>query len=61
MEWYEKLGFSNKGKSEAQFGGGGWFDMVCTTQTDTPPKIGMRAQLTSPSTTLDLPAEGSGS
>jgi GNAT superfamily N-acetyltransferase len=27
-EWYEKLGFMNKGKSEAQFGGGGWIDLV---------------------------------
>ncbi|KAH6663494.1 polyamine acetyltransferase [Halenospora varia] len=28
MDWYEKLGFMNKGKSKAQFGGGGWYDMV---------------------------------
>jgi hypothetical protein len=28
MEWYEKLGFVNKGKSSAQFGGGGWYEMV---------------------------------
>jgi hypothetical protein len=28
MSWYEKLGFSSKGKSKAQFGGGGWYDMV---------------------------------
>lgn len=28
MAWYEKLGFSNKGKSDAQFGGGGWYDMI---------------------------------
>lgn len=28
MAWYEKLGFSNKGKSKAQFGGGGWYDLV---------------------------------
>ncbi|TVY35229.1 Polyamine N-acetyltransferase [Lachnellula subtilissima] len=27
-QWYEKLGFVNKGKSKAQFGGGGWFDLV---------------------------------
>jgi len=25
--WYEKLGFTNTGKSAAQFGGGGWIDM----------------------------------
>ena len=29
LPWYEKLGFSNKGKSKAQFGGGGWYDLVC--------------------------------
>ena len=29
LAWYEKLGFSNKGKSKAQFGGGGWYDLVC--------------------------------
>ncbi|PMD47302.1 polyamine acetyltransferase [Hyaloscypha variabilis F] len=28
LAWYEKLGFSNKGKSKAQFGGGGWYDLV---------------------------------
>jgi len=28
VEFYEKLGFKNKGPSEAQFGGGGWIDMV---------------------------------
>ena len=28
IPYYEKLGFENKGKSEAQFAGGGWFDMV---------------------------------
>jgi hypothetical protein len=28
VEWYEKLGFVNKGKSKTQFGGGGWYDMV---------------------------------
>jgi len=28
IPYYEKLGFKNKGKSSAQFGGGGWFDMV---------------------------------
>jgi len=26
--WYEKLGFSSKGKSDAKFGGGGWYDLV---------------------------------
>lgn len=28
VPYYEKLGFVSKGPSEAQFGGGGWFDMV---------------------------------
>lgn len=28
VPYYEKLGFVTKGPSEAQFGGGGWFDMV---------------------------------
>ena len=28
IPFYEGLGFENKGKSEAKFGGGGWFDMV---------------------------------
>lgn len=28
VEWYEKLGFVNKGPGKAQFGGGGWIDMV---------------------------------
>jgi len=28
VEWYEKLGFTNLGKSAAEFGGGGWNDMV---------------------------------
>jgi len=28
IPYYEKFGFKNKGKSSAQFGGGGWFDMV---------------------------------
>ncbi|TVY57517.1 Polyamine N-acetyltransferase [Lachnellula suecica] len=28
VSWYEKLGFVNKGKSEAQFGGGGWYNLV---------------------------------
>lgn len=26
--YYERFGFKNKGRSNAQFGGGGWFDMV---------------------------------
>ena len=28
IPYYEKFGFENRGKSDAQFGGGGWFDMV---------------------------------
>jgi ribosomal protein S18 acetylase RimI-like enzyme len=28
IPFYEQLGFKNRGKSAAQFGGGGWFDMV---------------------------------
>ncbi|OBT75396.1 hypothetical protein VF21_05680 [Pseudogymnoascus sp. 05NY08] len=28
VPYYEKLGFISKGPSEAQFGGGGWFDMI---------------------------------
>lgn len=28
LPFYESLGFVNKGKSKAQFGGGGWTDMV---------------------------------
>lgn len=28
IPYYEKFGFKNKGASNAQFGGGGWFDMV---------------------------------
>ncbi|CAK7228570.1 hypothetical protein SCUCBS95973_006927 [Sporothrix curviconia] len=27
VDYYKKLGFVNNGPSEAQFGGGGWFDM----------------------------------
>ncbi|KAK0121379.1 hypothetical protein ONS96_011552 [Cadophora gregata f. sp. sojae] len=27
ISWYEKLGFTNTGKSEATFGGGNWIDM----------------------------------
>lgn len=28
VDWYEKLGFTNLGKSAAQFGGGRWYDMT---------------------------------
>jgi ribosomal protein S18 acetylase RimI-like enzyme len=28
MQWYEKLGFTNRGKSNVIFGGGDWYDMV---------------------------------
>lgn len=28
MNYYERFGFKNAGKSKAQFGGGGWYDMV---------------------------------
>ncbi|KFY14158.1 hypothetical protein V492_02818 [Pseudogymnoascus sp. VKM F-4246] len=28
VSYYEKLGFVSKGPSEAQFGGGGWFDLI---------------------------------
>ncbi|KAK3680802.1 hypothetical protein LTR37_021044 [Vermiconidia calcicola] len=28
IAYYEGFGFENKGKSEAQFGGGGWYDLV---------------------------------
>lgn len=28
IPYYEKFGFSNKGESKCEFGGGGWFDMV---------------------------------
>lgn len=30
IKFYESLGFDNLGPSPCQFGGGGWFDMVCT-------------------------------
>jgi len=33
MGWYERLGFQNKGKSQAQFGGGGWYDLVMELKT----------------------------
>lgn len=28
IPYYESLGFENQGKSDAQFGGGGWFSMI---------------------------------
>lgn len=28
VNYYERFGFKNAGKSNAQFGGGGWYDMV---------------------------------
>ncbi|KAH8592898.1 hypothetical protein B0O99DRAFT_516550 [Bisporella sp. PMI_857] len=28
VPWYQKLGWNNKGKSNCQFGGGGWSDMA---------------------------------
>lgn len=28
VKFYESFGFENKGESECQFGGGGWYDMV---------------------------------
>lgn len=28
VQYYESLGFESKGESAAQFGGGGWIDMV---------------------------------
>lgn len=31
VKYYEKFGFVNKGESAAQFGGGGWNDMVDST------------------------------
>jgi GNAT superfamily N-acetyltransferase len=27
--WYERFGFKSRGPSNCQYGGGGWFDMVC--------------------------------
>ena len=30
ISFYEKLGFVNEGASQCEFGGGGWFDVVCT-------------------------------
>jgi len=31
--YYKMLGFTEKGKSEAQFGGGGWYDMIYDLKT----------------------------
>lgn len=31
--WYERLGFVNKGQSQAQFGGGGWYDLTLDMKT----------------------------
>lgn len=28
IPYYERFGFSNHGPSKAEFGGGGWFDMI---------------------------------
>jgi len=28
VQWYEKLGFTSRGKSSVHFGGGDWYDMV---------------------------------
>ncbi|KAI1386186.1 uncharacterized protein F4822DRAFT_307701 [Hypoxylon trugodes] len=36
VDFYEKFGFKNQGQSKAQFGGGGWNDMVVKT-ADIPP------------------------
>ncbi|ESZ98708.1 polyamine acetyltransferase [Sclerotinia borealis F-4128] len=33
VNFYKMLGFTEKGKSEAQFGGGGWYDMVYNLKT----------------------------
>lgn len=33
VDYYTKLGFKNNGPSEAQFSGGGWFDMVSLLST----------------------------
>jgi GNAT superfamily N-acetyltransferase len=38
--FYEKLGFKNRGKSAATYGGGGWFDMVYEFK-DAPPSPSM--------------------
>ena len=34
IPYYESLAFENKGKSDAQFGGGGWYDLVRVLQTE---------------------------
>jgi len=36
IQWYEKLGFTDKGNSKAQFGGGGWYDLVYELKTMEP-------------------------
>jgi hypothetical protein len=28
VSYYERFGFKNKGPSDAQYGGGGWYNMV---------------------------------
>lgn len=38
VPYYEKLGFVSKGPSEAQFGGGGWIDMVSSPPIPIAPK-----------------------
>lgn len=30
IPFYERLGFVNKGRSDAAYGGGGWYNMVCS-------------------------------
>lgn len=35
MPFYEKYGFQNRGESDAQFGGGGWYNMVRSCQVNT--------------------------
>jgi len=34
IPYYEGFGFTSQGKSEAQFGGGGWFDLVHELDTE---------------------------
>jgi hypothetical protein len=34
IPYYEALGFVNQGPSRAQFGGGGWYDMVKVLQSE---------------------------
>jgi hypothetical protein len=33
MSYYERSGFKHLGESKAQFGGGGWHDMVGVSET----------------------------